>query len=211
MSGRVWLAMSVLVLGGCRIVSQQELADLKNPPNPQMANITSTYQQKIVPQVLKEAKPLGEVMKELAAAKTFDDACKQFGYRSQEENPCVFTVKVNGTVSAVNTTSRSGKMTVKDVSGQQVVVQIGPIIRGTALRDVYRGASYQDFNDQVMFGDYGKAINTLASNEVKKLQPKVGDSVEVDGVFSSWDVPQTPPDITPARVVRQQESDHGAQ
>ena len=205
MSRRVWLAMAALVLGGCRIVSQQELADLKNPPNPKMANITSTYQQQIVPQVVKDAKPLGEVMKDLAAAKDIDSACKQFGYRSQEENPCIFTVKVNGTVSAVNTTSRSGKMTVKDIGGQSVVVQIGPIIRGTALRDVYKGASYQDFNDQVLFGDYGKAINTLASEEVKKLQPKVGDRVEVDGVFSSWDVPQTPPDITPARVVRPQE------
>lgn len=205
MSRRVWLAVAALTLSGCRIVSQQELADLKNPPNPAMANVTNTYQQKIVPQVLNDAKPLGEVMKDLAAAKDIDSACKQFGYRSQEENPCVFTVKINGTVSAVNTTSRSGKMTVKDVSGQDVVVQIGPIIRGTALRDVYKGSSYQDFNDQVMFGDYGRAINTLASNEVKKLQPKVGDRVEVDGVFSSWDVPQSAPDITPARVVRQQE------
>ncbi|CAX59379.1 MULTISPECIES: DUF2291 family protein [Erwinia] len=205
MSRRVWLAVAALTLGGCRIVSQQELADLKNPPNPAMANVTNTYQQKIVPQVLNDAKPLGEVMKDLAAAKDIDSACKQFGYRSQEENPCVFTVKINGTVSAVNTTSRSGKMTVKDVSGQDVVVQIGPIIRGTALRDVYKGSSYQDFNDQVLFGDYGRAINTLASNEVKKLQPKVGDRVEVDGVFSSWDVPQSAPDITPARVVRQQE------
>ncbi|KGT94836.1 lipoprotein [Erwinia typographi] len=205
MSRRVWLAMAALALGGCRIVSQQELADLKNPPNPKMANVASTWQQKIVPQVLNDAKPLGEVMKDLAAAKDIDSACKQFGYRSQEENPCVFSVRVDGTVSAVNTASRSGKMTVKDVSGQDVVVQIGPIIRGTALRDVYKGASYQDFNDQVLFGDYGKAINSLASNEVIKLQPKVGDRVEVDGVFSSWDVPQTAPDITPARVVRHQE------
>ncbi|WP_336803679.1 DUF2291 domain-containing protein [Erwinia aphidicola] len=203
MSRRVWLAMAALALGGCRIVSQQELADLKNPPNPAMANVTATYQQKIVPQVLSEAKPLGELMSSLAAAKDFDTACKTLGYRSQDENPCIFTVKVQGTVSKVNTTSRSGKMTVKDLSGQDVVVQIGPIIRGTALRDVYKGSSYQDFNDQVLFGDYGRAINNLASEEVKKLQPKVGDKVEVDGVFSSWDVPQTPPEVTPARVVRQ--------
>jgi predicted lipoprotein len=195
--------MAALALGGCRIVSQQELADLKNPPNPAMANVTATYQQKIVPQVLSEAKPLGELMSSLAAAKDFDTACKTLGYRSQDENPCIFTVKVQGTVSKVNTTSRSGKMTVKDLSGQDVVVQIGPIIRGTALRDVYKGSSYQDFNDQVLFGDYGRTINNLASEEVKKLQPKVGDKVEVDGVFSSWDVPQTPPDVTPARVVRQ--------
>lgn len=202
MSRRVWLTMATLALGGCRIVSQQELADLKNPPNPAMANVTATYQQKIVPQIASEAKPLGELITSLAAAKDFDSACKQFGYRSQDENPCVFSVKIQGTVTEVNTTSRSGKMTIKDISGQQVIVQIGPIIRGTALRDAYKGASYQDFNDQVLFGDYGRAINNLASEEVKKLQPKVGESVEVDGVFSSWDVPQTPPDVTPAHVVR---------
>lgn len=203
MSRRVWLAVATLALGGCRIVSQQELADLKNPPNPALANVTTTYQQKIVPQILSEAKPLAEMMTALQGAKDFDAACKQFGYRSQEENPCVFTVKVLGTVTAVNTTSRSGKMNVKDASGLEVAVQIGPTIRGTALRDAYKGVSYQDFNDQVLFGDYGKAINSLASDEIKKLQPKVGDSVEVDGVFSSWDIPQTPADITPARVVRQ--------
>lgn len=203
MSRRVWLAVATLALGGCRIVSQQELADLKNPPNPALANVTTTYQQKIVPQILSEAKPLAEMMTALQGAKDFDAACKQFGYRSQEENPCVFTVKVLGTVTAVNTTSRSGKMNVKDASGLEVAVQIGPTIRGTALRDAYKGVSYQDFNDQVLFGDYGKAINSLASDEIKKLQPKVGDSVEVEGVFSSWDIPQTPADITPARVVRQ--------
>ncbi len=202
MSRRVWLTMATLALGGCRIVSQQELADLKNPPNPAMANVTATWQQKIVPQIVSTAKPLGEIMASLAAAKDFDAACKTSGYRSQDENPCVFSVKIQGAVTAVNTTSRSGKMTVKDVSGQEVVVQIGPIIRGTALRDAYQGASYQDFNDQVLFGDYGRAINNLASAEVQKLQPKVGDNVEVDGVFSSWDVPQTPPDVTPAHVVR---------
>ncbi|WP_034914381.1 DUF2291 domain-containing protein [Erwinia sp. 9145] len=203
MSMRVWLAMAALLLGGCRIVSQQELADLKNPPNPNMANINATWSQKIVPQVQQEARPLGELMKNLADAKDFDSACQQYGHRSQAENPCVFAVKISGSVTAVNATSRSGKMTVQDQSGQRVVVQTGPIIRGTALRDVYKGASYQDFNDQVLFGDYGKAINTLAASDMKKLQPKSGDNVEVDGVFSSWDVPKSVPDITPARVVRQ--------
>jgi len=198
---RVWLVVATLTLGGCRIVSQQELADLKNPPNPAMAKVNATWQQKIVPQIVSEAKPLAEMMKALGAEKDFDSACKTLGHRSQEENPCVFSVRIEGTVSAVDTASRNGKMTVRDSGGQDVVVQIGPIIRGTALRDVYKGTSYQDFNDQVLFGDFGRAINNLASEEVQKLQPKVGDRVEVDGVFSSWDIPQTPPDITPAHVV----------
>jgi len=200
---RAWLVVVVLALGGCRIVSQKELADLKNPPNPAMANVNATWQQKIVPQIISEAKPLAEMMQALAAESDFDHACQKLGYRSQVENPCVFSVKLEGSVSAINTTSRSGKMTVHDTSGQDVTVQIGPIIRGTALRDVYKGVSYQDFNDQVLFGDFGRAINNLASAEMKAFQPKVGDKVEVEGVFSSWDIPQTPPDVTPARIVRQ--------
>lgn len=199
----VWLAIAALALTGCRIVSQQELADLKNPPNPKMADIAQLYQQKIVPQLVSEAKPLDGLMKDLAAAKDFDSACQQFGYRMQSESPCVFTVRVKGSVEQVNTTSRSGKMIVRDVSGVSAPVQIGPIIRGTALRDAYKGASYQDFNDQVLFGDFGRGINNQTAGQMKELQPKTGDTLEVVGVFSSWDIPQSVPDITPARVTRQ--------
>jgi predicted lipoprotein len=203
MSGRVWLTLGVLLLSGCRIVSQQQLAELKNPPNPQMANIDQVWQQKLVPQLTAEAKPLAVLMKSLQSAKDFDSACQSYGYRSQAENPCVFSVTVRGDVTALNTTSRSGKMRVKDESGDTVTIQIGPIIRGTALRDAYKGASYQDFNDQVLFGDYGKAINQQAASLMQTFKPGVGDKVTVVGVFSSWDIPQSLPEITPASISRQ--------
>lgn len=203
MSRRVWLTLVVTLLSGCRIVSQQELADLKNPPNPKMADIDQLWQQKLVPQLQAEARPVSALLTSMRSAKDFDTACQSYGYRTQAENPCIFSVSVQGDVTAVNTTSRSGKMTVKDESGDSVTVQIGPIIRGTALRDGYRGAGYQDFNDQVLFGDFGKAINQHASQMMQQFAPKVGDKVKVTGVFSSWDIPQQLPDITPAAITRQ--------
>ena len=203
MSGRVWLTLVVLLLSGCRIVSQQQLAELKNPPNPQMANVDQVWQQKLVPQLTAEAKPLATLIKSLQSAKDFDSACQSYGYRSQAENPRVFSVAVRGEITALNSTSRSGKMKIRDESGDTVTIQTGPIIRGTALRDAYKGASYQDFNDQVLFGDYGKAINQQASSLMQKFKPAVGDKVTVIGVFSSWDIPQSLPDITPAAISRQ--------
>lgn len=203
MSRRVWLTLVVTLLSGCRIVSQQELADLKNPPNPKMADIDQLWQQKLVPQLQAEARPVSALLTAMRSAKDFDTACQTYGYRTQTENPCIFSVSVQGDVTAVNTTSRSGKMTVKDESGDSVTIQIGPIIRGTALRDGYRGAGYQDFNDQVLFGDFGKAINQHASQMMQQFAPKVGDKVKVTGVFSSWDIPQQLPDITPAAITRQ--------
>ena len=199
---KTWLALAVLTLGGCRIVSQQELADLKSPPNPHMTSIDKTWQDQIVPQVVARARPVAELMTTLRAAKDFDSACKTLGYRAQDENPCVFYVKVEGNISKIDSASRSGKMTIQDLSGSNVVVQIGPTLRGTLLRDGYQGASYQDFNDQVLFGEYGRAINEHAVNMIQAAQVKTGETTQVYGVFSAWDIPQTIPDITPAKIVR---------
>jgi predicted lipoprotein len=203
MDRRLWLLLPVMVLGGCRIVSQQELADLKNPPNPKMANIAQTWREQLVPQVQHDAKPAAALLKALQAEKDFDAACRTLGYRSQAENPCIFSVSVSGEVTALNTTSRNGRMTVKTDVGDSVTVQTGPIIPGTALRDAYKGASYQDFNDQVLFGDYGRAINQQAADMMAAFKPKVGDRVQLTGVFSSWDVPQQIPNVTPVAIARQ--------
>ncbi len=115
-----------------------------------MANMDKTWQQSIVPQVVTKARPAAELMSALKAAKDIDSACKTLGYRAQDENPCIFYVKVSGTVSKLDTASRSGKMTLTDASVGKVTVQIGPTLRGTQLRDGYSGASYQDFNDRAV-------------------------------------------------------------
>ncbi|AMG55144.1 MULTISPECIES: DUF2291 family protein [Citrobacter] len=200
MSKKAWLALVVLTVGGCRIVSQQELADLKSPPNPHMANIDQTWQNKIVPQIVGQARPVADLMAALQAEKDFDSACKKLGYRSQEENPCIFYVKVEGNIGTIDTASRSGKMTIADKSGSNIIVQIGPTLRGTQLRDAYKGATYGDFNDQVLFGEYGRAINDQAIKMIQTAQLKTGESAQVYGVFSAWDLPQTIPDITPVKI-----------
>ncbi|ROP59325.1 putative lipoprotein [Enterobacter sp. BIGb0383] len=201
MSRKIWLLAAILGLGGCRIVSQQELADLKSPPNPHMASVAQTWKNTLVPQVVRDARPLPELMTSLRAAPDFYSACKTLGYRSSDENPCIFYVSVQGTVSRLDTKSRSGKMTLREDSGENVVVQIGPTLRGTLLRDGFKGASYQDFNDQVLFGEYGRAINDQAVNAIQAAQLKEGESRLIYGVFSAWDTPQTVPEITPVQIV----------
>ncbi|AHG20552.1 lipoprotein [Chania multitudinisentens RB-25] len=198
---KAWLALAILALGGCRIVSEKELADLKSPPNPNMANVAKTWQEKLVPQVVTLARPADELLAALSTAKDFDSACQALGYRAQEENPCIFFVKLTGKIDKIDTTSRSGKLTLQEASGNRVVVQIGPTIRGTQLRDAYKGASYGDFNDQVLYGDYGRAINNQAVNMIEAMSLTVGETVEIYGVFSAWDIPPMLPYIMPAKIV----------
>ncbi len=205
MSTRVmWAVMVTLLLSGCRIVSEKELAELKNPPNANMAKAAQLFDQKIAPQIVSSAKPLGGLLTQIGQAKDFDTACQQYGYRSQEENPCVFTVLVTGTISEVNTTSRNGQIVIKSDDGSvgEVKVQIGPTFRGTDLRDSYRGLSYADFNDQNLFGDFGKAINQQAIGAFAKQTFAVGGKVTVYGAFSAFDTPQPPLLITPAKITQ---------
>lgn len=204
MSRKIWLLTAILGLGGCRIVSQQELAELKSPPNPHMTSVAQIWKTTLVPQLVHDARPLPELMAALHSASNFDDACKNLGYRSSDENPCIFYISVQGTVSSLDTRSRSGKMTLREDSGDRVVVQIGPTLRGTLLRDGFKGISYQDFNDQVLFGEYGRAINDQAVNAIQAARLKEGESRLIYGVFSAWDIPQTVPEITPVKIAQRE-------
>ena len=68
-------------------------------------------------------------------------------------------------------------MTLSDASVGKVTVQIGPTLRGTQLRDGYSGASYQDFNDQVLFGDvykrqpHGRVHPASCAGSADRLSP----------------------------------------
>lgn len=203
MSKRIALAIAaVMALSGCRIVSQQELAALQSPANPYLAQAGALYHEQMVPQVMKNAVPLSSLIAQIAQAKEFDTACQQLGYRAQPEFPCHFSTQVSGEITAINTQSRSGRMTIKLADGpiDSVDVQIGPVYRGTVLRDSYRGLGYGDFNDQTLFGDFSKAINQASIAELTGFKPKVGEKITVYGVFTSWQLPVEPLLITPVRI-----------
>lgn len=203
MSKRLALAIAaVMVLSGCRVVSQQELAALQSPVNPHLAQAGALYHEQMVPQVMKSAVPLARLIAQIEQAKDFDTACQQFGYRAQPEFPCHFSTQVSGEITAINTQSRSGRLTLKLTDGPigSVDVQIGPVYRGTVLRDSYRGLGYGDFNDQTLFGDFAKSINQASIAELAGFVPKVGDKITVYGVFTSWQLPAEPLLITPVRI-----------
>ena len=79
------------------------------------------------------------------AAKSPDEAGARFGYRAKsEDTPWTLMVKLDGVIIAAETESRASTISV-DASGQgksEVIVQIGPAMRGTAIRErhdiVYR-------------------------------------------------------------------------
>ena len=65
-------------------------------------------------------------------------------------------------------------------------MQIGPVIRGTAIRDSLDFVNFNEFTNQIDFAQFGKAFNTYANDKSAEGLPRsslVGKSVAAQGAF----------------------------
>ena len=100
-----------------------------------------------------------------AIAKDPESAGKQFGHRAGDGQPWTYLIQGSGKVLSVDTASRHGLMTVDigpPASPRQLVLQIGPVVFGTALRDALPVISFGDFVNQIEYAEVSRALNDRA-------------------------------------------------
>jgi predicted lipoprotein len=107
-------------------------------------------------------------------------------------HPCL--VKGQGRVVRVETTSRSGLAYLD--SG--AVLQIGPVIRGTALRDALPFIQFSQFTNQLEFARVGNALNDRASKVLAGIDPPHLEGAEI--AFCGAMEPGSPGEIVPVRL-----------
>jgi predicted lipoprotein len=103
----------------------------------------------------------------------------------------------------VDTGSRSGTATVA-LDGEAratVVIQVGPVITGTAIRDALPALGFDRFVNQIQHADVGNELNARVEREV--LQPLDraslrGRRLRFAGMASFED--GRPPTLTPVRL-----------
>jgi predicted lipoprotein len=166
--------------------------------------VASDWAAKVVPYFEKKAGPFAEVRD--LAAKSPEEAGARFGYRPKSGDvPWTLMVKLEGIIVEANTESRAATIGV-DTTGKgkaDAAVQIGPALRGTAIRDALDFVSFNDFTNQIDFARYGKAFNLYVNHEVLEKLPRdslVGRKATVIGAYplsSPGETPLvTPVDIT---------------
>lgn len=150
--------------------------------------IAEIWPTKIVPEFEKEAIELEQVEAGLKAdAEAYG---KKHGRRNNDFSPRNYIVKGKGVVKAVNTKSPAGKIVldIKDLSGKKdVIIQIGPVIKKSAVRDSLSFISFNDFVNQIEFGEVSKEIKSyIIKNIVNNVKEKdlVGKEIEFLGAFS---------------------------
>lgn len=160
--------LCVLALAGCKIVFEDEASSSAIPDGPEgddarnALRLETTFEPELLP--LIAARALDVETLTAALAEDVDAAGQAHANRGSGQGAAWnFSVADAGTVVAANLTS-SAKTADVDVDGDgaaDVRVQLGPVIRGTALRDVAPFYNFDDFRDQIEFAKLARAINDL--------------------------------------------------
>jgi predicted lipoprotein len=208
--GCVAALVAGLLLASCRIIPTADVPALMGAGGASGAasfdpdkKVAAIWSSKVIPYFEKRAGPFPEV-RELAA-KSPDEAGAKFGHRAKsEETPWTLMVKIEGTIVGANTESRAATISV-DASGQgkaDAVVQIGPAMRGTAIRDALDFVSFNDFTNQIDFAQFGKAFNTHVNHATLEALPRdalVGRKVSAIGAYPLVSTNDTPL-VTPVEI-----------
>jgi len=167
------LAALVLVAAvGCRIATVRPLdekgapavgAAAANTPFDAAAFVESIWRSEVL-RALEEA-PDVEAIASGAA-----------GLGASGTRPTPVVVRGRGRVVSVDTRSRSGTATIEldGTSSSTVVVQIGPVITGTAIRDALPALGFDRFVNQIQHADVGNELNARVEREVLQALDRAG-------------------------------------
>jgi len=101
-----------------------------------------------------------------------------------------FVINGKGKVLEVNSESRAGTMSIdlEPYDGtKDITIQIGPVIKGSSIRDTLDFIKLDDFENQVEFASISKAFNGLIIEKVVAqldLTESVGREIEFLGSFT---------------------------
>ena len=167
----VFLATQALTLCSCKpwtvrpinaASGSQEASQSADPA----AYIDLIWSSKLVPAIVSSAVDARTLLTAMAAS--IDDAERKYG-RNDNGGGWYFNVKGEGKVLAVDTSSRNGLIelaVLKQDRQPDVSIQLGPVLRGSALRDSTGLISFSNFVNQLQFADVAEALNNKAKQTV---------------------------------------------
>lgn len=191
---------------GCKIVenpdpnSATEVEANQTDEVRMAAYARDVWDAQVLPTVTNNLVPISDLR--AAQAQDPEAAGQAHGLRPEgEANPWNFAVSGSGIVVEAKLKSRAAKLQIDtDADGvADLTVQLGPVIRGTALRDAMPFLTFTDFRDQIEFAKLAGGLNAMAHERLEIPDPETdvtGQTVSFEGVFSYKNA-TTKPEIVP--------------
>lgn len=166
-------AIAAFTLSGCKLV--------KNLPEDEKAisagasgdgarteqRIADTFETELLPYVRDKALDFAAFKSALVTG--LDRAGNTHGNRGSGQGAAWnFAIADKGVIVAAKLDTRA-RVADLDVDGDgtaDLTIQLGPVIRGNALRDIAPFYNFDDFRDQIEFAKLGRALNDRISGEV---------------------------------------------
>lgn len=187
----VALILMIFIVAACTIVSDkgEEAKKLDAKSFKPDEFVEKIWNDKVVPYFREKCLPISEVLpfyvKDQAAAG------RRFGYRKGAEgSPWNFLVKGSGRIVSVNTASRASTVGVDldpPDGSADVLIQIGPVIKDSSIRDSLAFISFTDYKNQIQFARLSIAFNKMVNKTVTgKLDRDnlMGKSISFYGAFT---------------------------
>jgi predicted lipoprotein len=159
------------------------------------AYAASVWSSKLLPAMLKSAVDARTLL--AALSDSVDVAGQKYGHR-EGPGAWYFVIRGSGAVLAVNAASRVRTIDVEiaPLDGKpDLSIEIGPVLRGTAVRDVTGLAPFTNFSTQLEYADVGNALNEIVLRSVlAPVAPSLmeGRHIAFVGAFSAssgWQPP----------------------
>jgi len=156
---------------------------------------------KVLPAFEQKAQDITKVVPEIRADP--QAAGQKYG-RREATNPYNYMVKGTGKVTEIKSESQAGTAIV-EIPGldEKVAIQIGPVVRGTALSDATGIVSFNQFSNQLDYADVSKEMNGRALKSAFANAPPSslgGKTVTFFGAFTFDPHSKSPILITPVKI-----------
>ena len=169
-----------LSLSGCKLV-KTESAD-QAAVDPIEALVSETFEAKLVSTLSEKATDLSVLLDAVKAG--LDDAGGTYGLRvGGAGGGWNFAVKGKGKVVAEDRASKAAVAEI-DLDGDgtaDAILQLGPVVKGSALRDATPLYDFSAFRDQIEYARLGRALNDRAVSTIPADSALAGKTVEFLG------------------------------
>ena len=152
-------------------------------------SVEAIWQSQAVPELKEKAVDLSKLLTESNG--TLQSVAGKYGkYSMGTSGELSFIVKGNGKVTEINTEKRAGYMSVQleGYSGPIAVkLQIGPVFKGSAIRDSLSFIKYEDYTNQVDWAKISQSIHDVVAKDViepANVSSLMGKTVEFTGCFT---------------------------
>lgn len=161
------------------------------------------WESTVLPAIQEKAQDITKILPEIRADPA--GAGQKYG-RRESTNPYNYMVKGTGKVIEVHTESQAGTILL-EVPGleEKLALQIGPVVRGTALRDATGAAPFDQFSNQLDYADVSKEMNIRAVKAAfAGIDPSSlsGKTITFFGAFTFDPRSKGPLLITPVKIAQ---------